>query len=81
MFGLPRAFALAGARSLVFTLWDVGDLATSAWMAAFYEGLRGRDLHPSQAAREASRALLDRQRRMGRPVNPAEWGAFVAVGR
>lgn len=37
LLGLSRAFRLAGARSLVVSLWDVDDAATSDFMQAFYD--------------------------------------------
>lgn len=36
VFGLRRAFALAGARHLVSTLWPVSDLTSGEFMEAFY---------------------------------------------
>lgn len=36
VFGLRRAFALAGARHLVSTLWPVSDLTSGKFMEAFY---------------------------------------------
>jgi CHAT domain-containing protein len=37
IFGLRRAFAAAGARRLVFSLWKVDDDATAFLMGAFYD--------------------------------------------
>ena len=38
VFGLRRAFQVAGARTVVMSLWSVDDQATRAWMRALYEG-------------------------------------------
>lgn len=69
--GLVRAFALAGAREVVASLWAVDDAATTALMAGFYAGLRaGRSAAAAlQAAQSAAAA---------RGAHPHEWGAFVA---
>jgi tetratricopeptide (TPR) repeat protein len=55
--GLPRAFLIAGARSVVSSLWDVEDRAAMQFMTHFYAGLRAglpRD-ESLQAARTAMR--------------------------
>lgn len=39
IFGLRRAFVLAGARTLVISLWKVDDLATAILMEQFYRNL------------------------------------------
>jgi CHAT domain-containing protein len=38
VFGLRRAFQVAGARTVVMSLWSVDDDATRAWMGGLYEG-------------------------------------------
>lgn len=54
--GLARAFMVAGARSVVTTLWDVDDHAAASLMTRFYEGLRA-GLPRDEALRRARRAL------------------------
>jgi tetratricopeptide (TPR) repeat protein len=53
VFGLRRAFHVAGARALVVSLWKVPDLATLVLMDRFYEGLVGQSLGPADALRQA----------------------------
>ena len=43
VFGLRRAFQIAGVRSVIMSLWSVEDLSTRAWMRALYEGRFGRN--------------------------------------
>ena len=38
VFGLRRAFQIAGARTVIMSLWSVEDRATRTWMRALYEG-------------------------------------------
>jgi CHAT domain-containing protein len=53
VFGLPRAFHLAGAHNVVASLWQVEDAATGALMALFYHKLWNENKPPVVALREA----------------------------
>jgi CHAT domain-containing protein/tetratricopeptide (TPR) repeat protein len=59
VFGLQRAFHLAGTRNVVASLWRVDDAATSALMALFYHKLWGEG-QPSLAALRAAQLTLYR---------------------
>ncbi len=72
VIGLQRAFRLAGAKSLVMSLWEVEDNATELFMNVFYEGLfKGQT--KADAFRAAQRSLKARY------PQPFYWGAFVLV--
>jgi CHAT domain-containing protein len=59
VLGLQRAFHLAGARSVVSSLWSVHDEATQALMRRFYEQLWGAGkLTKLEALRQAQLAML-----------------------
>ncbi len=80
VFGLRRAFQVAGARTLIMSLWSVEDQATRVWMHALYEGRLLKGFGTAEAVREASlRALRDR-REKGQSTHPFFWGAFIAAG-
>ena len=53
VYGLRRAFALAGARTLVMSLWPVSDIATAVLMDRFYDNLVARRLPRHLALRDA----------------------------
>jgi CHAT domain-containing protein/Tfp pilus assembly protein PilF len=53
VFGLQRAFHVAGAHNVVASLWKVNDEATAALMGLFYHKLWGEGKPPLQALREA----------------------------
>lgn len=80
VFGLRRAFALAGARTTIMSLWRVDDLATRRWMQRLYEARLRDGLGAAEAVRRAAKSVLEERRAMGRGTRPATWGAFIATG-
>jgi CHAT domain-containing protein/tetratricopeptide (TPR) repeat protein len=58
VFGLQRAFHLAGARSTVAGLWKVDDAATQALMREFYRNLWEKGLPRLEALRRAQLTML-----------------------
>jgi CHAT domain-containing protein len=79
VLGLRRAFEMAGAGTLIMSLWSVEDTAAREWMGGLYEG-RFRGLSTAEAVREASLKMIRARRQSGRSTHPASWGAFVAAG-
>jgi tetratricopeptide (TPR) repeat protein len=59
VFGLRRSFQLAGAKTLVMSLWKVPDLATAFLMDCLYHNLLARGLDRDLALSEAQRATRD----------------------
>jgi CHAT domain-containing protein/Tfp pilus assembly protein PilF len=57
VFGLQRAFHLAGCRAVVASLWKVDDQATAALMSLFYHHLWVKGQKPLEALRNAQLAL------------------------
>jgi CHAT domain-containing protein len=57
VFGLQRAFHLAGAQNVIASLWKVDDQATAALMTIFYDRLWRQGKPPIEALREAQLAL------------------------
>jgi CHAT domain-containing protein/tetratricopeptide (TPR) repeat protein len=75
VYGLRRAFLLAGAESLVMSLWPVNDVVTREMMTAYYRGLKS-GLGREDALREAQRAMLARSSRR----HPFYWASFILAG-
>lgn len=73
VFGLRRAFVLAGARTLVMSLWEIPDDETAQLMEGFYRRVLA-GLPRASALREAQLEL-----RTTRP-EPFYWGAFICEG-
>jgi tetratricopeptide (TPR) repeat protein/CHAT domain-containing protein len=59
VLGLRRAFIVAGARTLVLSLWKVPDLATAFVMDRLYDNLLARGLDRDLALSEAQRATRE----------------------
>lgn len=79
VFGLRRAFEVAGARALITSLWPVEDQTARAWMTELYTS-RARGLPIPEAVRQASLTLLEARREAGKSTHPFHWGAFVGAG-
>jgi CHAT domain-containing protein len=73
VFGLRRAFVLAGAQTLVMSLWKVPDEQTKELMVDFYNRLLvGKPR--ADALREAQLKMKEKY------PSPYYWGAFICQG-
>jgi CHAT domain-containing protein/tetratricopeptide (TPR) repeat protein len=73
VFGLQRAFTLAGAKTLIMSLWKVPDRQTEELMVDFYRRLL--DGAPrAEALRRAQIALKEKY------PHPVYWAAFICQG-
>ncbi|HSF14077.1 MAG TPA: CHAT domain-containing protein [Vicinamibacteria bacterium] len=79
-FGLRRAFAIAGVRTLIMSLWTVQDVDTPEWMRELYHARLRDSLGTAQAARRAGLNLLASRREKGLSTHPVFWGGFIASG-
>lgn len=72
VFGLQRAFKLAGVKSLIMSLWKVPDEATSKLMQLFYNNwLSGMEVH---------RAFTTSQKQIREEyLSPYYWAGFVIL--
>jgi CHAT domain-containing protein len=57
VFGLQRAFHMAGTRDVIASLWKVNDAATAALMGEFYRALWDDKLEPVFALQKAQLAV------------------------
>lgn len=80
VFGLRRAFRVAGARDLVFTLWPLSDQQMRDWMLGFYDAHLSHGADLAAAAWQASRAVLAQRRAAGLDTHPHAWAGFIACG-
>ena len=77
LVGMTRAFLYAGARSVVVSLWNVGDRSTADFMQSFYRGLES-DRTPAAALRQAKLDFLGSERADRQWVR--RWAPFILVG-
>ncbi len=74
VYGLQRAFKIAGAKYLVMSLWKVNDDATREMMADFYKQWLENGLEIPAAFRKAQQTM-----RAKYPTQPFLWAGFVLV--
>jgi CHAT domain-containing protein len=82
VFGLRRAFVLAGAKNLVMSQWLANDYYTALQMERFYQAV-GRGVSPAEALQEAQLATISSLREQiqgegGEPIAPVNlWAPFM----
>ena len=88
VLGLQRAFQVAGARSVVASLWKVDDEATQRLMGRFYDNLWAKKLSKLEALREAQLWMLNGggahglkgEAKDGERTPPLYWAALILSG-
>jgi CHAT domain-containing protein/Tfp pilus assembly protein PilF len=75
VYGLRRAFVLAGAESLVMSLWPVSDYVTREMMTAYYKSLK-QGLGRGESLRQVQLSMLRRRDRQ----HPFYWASFIQAG-
>ena len=80
VFGLRRAFQVAGAKTVIMSLWPVEDKTTEQWMGTLYREhfLNGKDT--AKSVRAATLQILRQRRAKHQSTHPFYWGAFIAAG-
>jgi CHAT domain-containing protein len=85
VYGLRRAFTLAGAESLVMSLWPASDFATRQLMTSYHKNLRqglGRSAAcSSRCSRRTISCILSTGPTSSTRVNGPTWTASGARGR
>lgn len=76
VYGLRRAFALAGAESQLMSLWQVSDFGTQSLMAQYYENLAA-GMGRSEALRAAQLEMIEESEEYSHPFY---WAAFILTG-
>jgi CHAT domain-containing protein/tetratricopeptide (TPR) repeat protein len=77
VFGLRRAFLVAGAQTVVCALWPVSDESTAQMMGRFHSA---SDKSIPERVRDAQLAEIKRLRKAGLSDHPYNWAGFIAIG-
>ena len=80
VLGLQRAMRLAGARTVIASLWPVEDEWAREWMEALYRARLERGLGTAEAVRAACVEVIRRARDAKEEALPRRWASFIAVG-
>ena len=80
LFGLSRAFQIAGAATTIVSLWPVRDDTTASWMMQLYRARLEEHASTADSMKAAALAGLARARTTLKEPHPERWGAFVALG-
>jgi CHAT domain-containing protein len=80
VFGLRRAFRIAGARTVIGSLWPVEDDDARRFMTTLYAHRFGAGLTTAAAMRATTLDRLAAARSSGRVGPPSTWAPFVAAG-
>ena len=75
VYGLRRAFVLAGTESLVMSLWAVSDFATRELMTDYYKNLK-QGTGRGESLRLVQLEMLKRENRQ----HPFYWASFIQSG-
>jgi len=79
--GMRRAFARAGARSVIASAWALGDATTGEWMTALYDARVHDGADAAASVHAANRRVLAARRASRRSTHPFYWAAFSSSDR
>jgi CHAT domain-containing protein len=73
VYGLQRAFKVAGAQAIIMSLWKVSDEATQLLMTEFYQNWQKKGMDKRKAFETAQKKVRKQYK------EPYYWGAFVMI--
>jgi len=73
VYGLQRAFRLAGAKNVLMSLWKVPDAETHQLMSQFYQNWLEKDMPIREALEKAQASVREKS------PNPYYWAGFVLI--
>ena len=79
VMSLSRAFAYAGVRSIIMSLWSVPDEETGQLMTTFFDGIKKGESKDA-ALRNAKLAYLNNDNVLPERLHPLFWSGFIQIG-
>jgi hypothetical protein len=73
VFGLQRAFKMAGVQTIIMSLWKVNDQATQLLMTEFYNNWIGKHQSKREAFRNAQNTIRTQYK------EPVYWSGFIML--
>jgi CHAT domain-containing protein len=73
VFGLQRAFKMAGVQTIIMSLWKVDDEATQLLMTEFYNNWIGKKQSKREAFRNAQNSVRAQHE------EPVYWAGFIML--
>ena len=73
VFGLQRAFKMAGVQTIIMSLWKVNDQATQLLMTEFYNNWIGKHQSKREAFRNAQNTIRTQYK------EPEYWAGFIML--
>jgi CHAT domain-containing protein len=80
VFGLRRAFQVAGVRTVIMSLWPVDDEASRRWVRALYANRLTNGMSTVDAVHAAILEQQQQRREASLSTHPFHWPGFVAAG-
>lgn len=74
VYGLQRAFKIAGAKYIIMSLWQIPDKETAYFMELFYKNMMEKEMAIPEAFQATQQEL-----RQNPFITPYQWAGFVLV--
>ena len=74
--GLSRAFLVAGASTVLVSLWDVYDKTTADFMKAFYWNMERKKMTKTEALKQVRINMIQNRK----TSHPYYWAPFILIG-
>lgn len=78
MISLARGFAYSGTKSIITSLWEANDQASSDLMILFYQNIK-KGMTKDAALQQAKNTYISNAT-SHRDAHPVNWATFVAIG-